>query len=162
MQMKNNDIERAISHLKIGRQTCLSFIEKLNFDQIIKIPKGFNNSIFWNVAHLVVTQQLLHYKLSGLPMYLSDEFVNDFRKGSVARTDYTETDWEHTKKKFMNLPDRLAIDYEKGLFKTYSDYSTSFGVTLRTAEDAIAFNNIHEGLHIGYVMALKKAIGTTV
>ncbi|MDX1350499.1 MAG: DinB family protein [Putridiphycobacter sp.] len=156
--MKNKEIERAISHLKIGRKTCLTFLEDLSFPQLIAIPTGFNNSIYWNIAHLVVTQQLLHYKLSGLETSLSDDFINDFRKGSTPRTDYTKADWEYVLEKFEALPLQLGVDYENGLFKNYSEYSTSFGVTLSSIEDAIAFNNIHEGLHIGYVMALKRLV----
>ncbi len=35
---------------------------------------------------------------------------------------------------------------------------TSAGIRLESVEDAIAFNNFHEGIHLGYVMALKKAL----
>jgi hypothetical protein len=156
--MKNKEIERAIRHLKIGRKTCLTFIKDLSFPQLIAIPTGFNNSIYWNIAHLVVTQQLLHYKLSGLETTLSDDFINDFRKGSTPRTNYSETDWQYVLEQFQALPERLEKDYENELFKSYTEYATSFGVTLANIEDAIAFNNIHEGLHIGYVMALKRLV----
>lgn len=158
--MKNKDVERALSHLKIGRETCLKFIDQLSFDEIITIPQGFNNSIYWNIAHLAVTQQMLQYKLAGEAMYLSDEIVNDFRKGSTARVDYKKSDWENIKKHFISLPDQMVIDYEAGKFQNYHEYATSFGVTLTCIEDAIAFNNIHEGMHIGYVMALKRAMSS--
>ncbi len=156
--MRNKDVERTISHLKIGRTTCLKLIEGLSHQQLTKIPEGFNNSIYWNIAHLVVTQQLLHYKLSDLPTYLNEDFINDFRKGSKAKANYVEEDWQNILKLFTSLPDKLLLDFEQGKFKTFTEYSTSFGVTLKTIEDALSFNNIHEGLHIGYMMALKRAI----
>ena len=156
--MKNKDIERAISNLKIGRNTCLKLIDGLTHDQLATIPKGFNNSIYWNVAHLVVTQQLLQYKLSGLPTYLSEQTITDFRKGSLPRADYSEADWRSILELFTTLPDQLVSDYEQGKFVDYKTYETSFGVTLYAIEDALAFNNIHEGLHIGYIMALKRAL----
>ena len=156
--MKNKDVSRAISNLKIGRATCLKLIEGLSHEQLITIPQGFNNSIYWNVAHLAVTQQLLQYKLSGLQTYLSEDFINDFRKGSQAKAEYSETEWNKVVELFKTLPEKLAEDYDNGKFKTYNEYHTSFGITLNSIEDAIAFNNIHEGLHIGYIMALKRAM----
>ncbi|MFK8039032.1 MAG: DinB family protein [Crocinitomicaceae bacterium] len=153
-----SDIKRAIEHFKISRETCLKLIDGLTYSQLITIPKGFNNSIFWNVSHLVVTQQLLQYKLSSLPMHISDEIVNDFRKGSVAKSDYSEIIWQKILELFSRLPSQLASDYENELFAKYNEYTTSFGVTLNSIEDAIAFNNIHEGLHIGYIMALKRVV----
>ena len=49
--------------LKKSRELVLKKIDGLSLEQLHKIPDGFKNSIAWNVAHLVVTQQLLHYKL---------------------------------------------------------------------------------------------------
>ena len=52
----------------------------------------------------------------------------------------------------------MEEDYHKGVFKTYNEYTTSYNVTLNNIEKAIMFNNVHEGLHLGYIMALKKAL----
>jgi len=42
------------------------------------------------------------------------------------------------------------------LFTNYSDYETSFGLNLTSIEEAISFNNIHEGIHFGYLLAMVK------
>ncbi len=47
-------------------------LESLTLDQLNTKPKGFNNNIFWNIKHVVITQQLLTYKLSGLPVLVSE------------------------------------------------------------------------------------------
>jgi len=156
--MKNKDVSRAISHLETGRKTLLKLIATLQHKELVKIPEGFNNSIFWNVGHLLVTQQLLNYKLAGLPLHISDEIVRDFGKGSIARSDYSEKYWQDILLLFLEMPGKLAADYNGGMFENFNEYPTSFGVTLHSIEDSIAFNNIHEGLHIGYVMALKRVI----
>ncbi len=31
-------------------------------------------------------------------------------------------------------------------------------LVLKSIEDAIQFNNFHEGIHLGYILALKKAL----
>ena len=59
--------------LKKSRALLLKELDGLTLDQIHAIPAGFKNNIAWNVAHLVVTQQLLHYKLSGLNCLCPDD-----------------------------------------------------------------------------------------
>ena len=49
-------------------------------------------------------------------------------------------------------------DYEKGIFKEFKEYTTSLNVTLKNVEDAITFNVFHEGLHLGVVLSLQKAL----
>jgi len=56
------------------------YLENNSLEDLNKIPKGFNNNIIWNIGHIVVTQQLLAYKLSGLPMQVSDDLINKYRK----------------------------------------------------------------------------------
>ena len=46
--------------------------------------------------------------------------------------------------------------YFEGKFENYTPYTTSYGISLNNIEEAISFNNIHEGLHLGYMMALSK------
>ena len=65
------------------RAIVLHYISELSLDKMHVIPKGFNNHIAWNIAHLVVTQQLLHYKLSGNDCLVSDELIMAFKKGSI-------------------------------------------------------------------------------
>ena len=41
-----------------------------------------------------------------------------------------------------------------GVFSNFTPYTTSYGYTLTCIEDAIHFNNTHEGMHLGVVIAL--------
>ena len=52
----------------------------------------------------------------------------------------------------------MASDYDEGYFAEYKTYSTSFGLELRNIENAIIYNNIHEGIHLGHVMAQRKIL----
>jgi hypothetical protein len=40
------------------------FLSGYNLDQLNTIPEGFNNNLIWNIGHIIVSQQLLVYKLS--------------------------------------------------------------------------------------------------
>ena len=52
----------------------------------------------------------------------------------------------------------LASDYDEGYFAEYKTHSTSFGLELKNIENAIIYNNIHEGIHLGHVMAQRKIL----
>ena len=133
-------------------------IVDLNDDALCVVPAGHRNNILWNLAHVVTAQQLLVYKLSGLDMYVSDEFVGQFRGGT------SPADWQSTpdiifiKSLLQELPDRFEKDLEAGIFSEYQGYTTSTGLELNTFEDGVGFNHFHEGVHTGVIMALKKLV----
>jgi len=65
---------------------------------------------------------------------------------------------DHIKSLLVSLPQKSIEDFRKGIFKEYSNYMTSAKVELTCIEDAIKFNNYHEGLHLGTVLALRKVV----
>lgn len=144
--------------LEKNRTLMASFLEKFSVEQLNKIPEGFNNNIIWNVAHLVATQQLLTYKLSGLPMRVDEAFVEMYRKGTKANGMVSTEDIATIKSMLFSSVKQTKEDYNNGVFKSYNAYTTSTGSTLTSFEDAMAFNNYHEGIHLGYILALKKSL----
>jgi len=144
--------------LKTSRKILLKIIEGLTIEQLHKIPDGFKNNIAWNLAHLVVTQQLLHYKLSGLDCLVPEELIDQHKKGTSPTKGFTEEEFEEVKELFIGLPDTLQEDYEMGIFENYSEYPTSTGFVLDSIDSAIAFNNFHEGIHLGTILAIKKLV----
>jgi len=144
--------------LKKSRQLTLKAINDLTLDQIHTIPEGFKNNIAWNVAHLVVTQQLLQYKLSGLDCLVPDELIEEHRKGTVPTKTFTEEEFEEVTDLLAGLPDTLEEDFNEGIFENYNGYETSTGFVLDTFETAVNFNNYHEGIHLGIILSLKKLV----
>lgn len=144
--------------LRKSRVLQLKAIEGLTMEQLNTIPTGFKNNIVYNIAHLVVTQQLLCYKLSGLDCLVDDELIENFKKGTTPSYQVSAQEFEKIKNLFLELPEKLATDYSKGIFKNYAAYTTSANVTLNSVEDAIAFNNFHEGIHFGVLLQLKKLV----
>ena len=49
-------------------------------------------------------------------------------------------------------------DLEKNKFQKYNEFTSMSGFTIRTAADAIVFNNYHEALHTGIMMQIRKFI----
>ncbi|QTD38996.1 DinB family protein [Polaribacter batillariae] len=144
--------------LRKSRALTLKTIEGLTLEQLHKIPEGFKNNIVWNIAHLVVTQQLLHYKLSGLNCLCPDELIETHRKGTFPTKNFTQEEFNEVLELFTGLPDTLEEDYEAGIFENYKEYTTSTGVVLDAMDMAIPFNNYHEGLHVGIIFSIKKFI----
>jgi len=127
-------------------------------EELLKIPNGFNNNIWWNIAHVAVTQQRLIYGLSGLQFNMPQEFMEKFSKGTTPDGTATEEEIEQVKKLLFTTVERTIEDFENGSFQNFKEYPTSAGVTLKSIEDAISFNFFHEGLHYGSVLALRRAI----
>lgn len=144
--------------LKKSRILILKIIEGLSIEQLNKIPEGFKNNIAWNIAHLVVTQQLLCYKLAGLKCLISDEMITNFQKGTKPTYTISEAEFKEIKTLFLALPEKLTADYEKGIFTEYNEYTTSVAVTLKNVSDALTFNLLHEGIHLGIILQLKKFV----
>lgn len=140
------------------RAIVLYYIKELSLDQLHIIPDGFNNNIAWNITHLVVTQQLLHYKLSGNDCLVSDELIAAYQKGTSPTVKFSQQAFDEVLELFQGLPSTLEEDFEAGIFKEYSAYKTSTGFVIDSMEKAIIFNNFHESLHLGVIMSLKKLV----
>lgn len=153
-----NSVKIQLTHLSKARKFMLKMIEGLTLEQLNALPKGHRNNIVWNIAHLVVTQQLLCYRLSGLPCLVSDEWIEAYRKGTFPTEKISFEQFEEIKRLFIELPLRLESDLAAGLFKTYAPYTTSVGIVLSNIEEAIRFNAFHEGIHLGVLLALKKGL----
>lgn len=127
-------------------------------EELLKIPKGYNNNIWWNIAHVVSTQQGLVYSLSELPIQIPQEFKDKFKKGTVPDGTATDAEIAEAKALLFSTIEKTIADYENGLFQNFKEYPTSAGITLKNLEDAVSFNLFHEGLHLGSVFALQKAV----
>lgn len=141
-----------------SRNAISKILENYSLEQLNKIPEGFSNNLIWNIAHVVVTQQLLVYKLSGLPMMVSDEMIEKYKKGSKPEHIITQGEVNEIRSLLFSIIEKTNDDYENGIFKNFQEYPTSTGFVLKNVEDALAFNNFHEGLHIGILMSLRKLV----
>jgi hypothetical protein len=141
-----------------NRNILEGFLNQFSLDELNKVPDGFSNNLIWNIAHVVVTQQLLVYGNSQLPMLVSDEMVAKYRKGTKAEQKATQEEVNEIKALLFSTLEKTQDDYYNGLFKNYTEYTVSTKSTLTNVEQALEFNNFHEGIHLGYILALKKSI----
>lgn len=140
------------------RANFIQLIDGLSIEQVNRIPAGFNNNIIWNFAHAISAQQILCYKLSGLTPVVDEHFVELFKKGTKPEQFIDEEKLVHIKKLATVTIEKLKVDVADKLFTNYTAYTTSYNVSLSCIEDAIQFISVHEGLHYGYAMALRKLV----
>lgn len=147
--------EQTFNLHKATRTKLLRYLETLSAEQLAKVPTGFNNNVLWNIAHCIATQQILCYKLSGVTPLVSSDFIEMYRKGSFPNGHIpSEEEINSLKKLLITTQEQLQLDYQQGIFSNYKTYMTSYGFELTNIEDAINFNNTHESMHLGTVIAL--------
>ncbi len=140
------------------RNNILKLINPYSEKELNAIPKNYKNNLIWNAGHCLVTQQLLVYYLSGNKMQIPMEWVDLFKKGTRPESELDSDMMAAIRTQLKVSSEKLEEDYTQNLFTEYKPYMTSFGFALNTIEDAIAFNNLHESLHLGYMMALKNEL----
>ena len=149
----------ALKVLPKTRHFFNGIIEKIAIEDLNKIPKGFNNNLIWNIGHIVVTEQLLVYKLSGLPLMVSDALVEKYKKGTKPEGDASQDEVDEIKNLLFSTIERTQKDYNNKVFKSYQEYTVSTtGNTLSNVDDALDFVHFHEGMHFGYVLAQLRAL----
>lgn len=156
---KLNIMDFTFQVLQNTRGIFKTIIENNSLKNLNKIPKGFNNNIIWNIGHVIVTEQLLAYKLSGLEPSLSDEMINKYRKDTKPNGELSQIEINEIKDLLWSTIEKTKEDYYDDIFENYNSYTVSTtGNTLSNIDEALQFVAIHEGLHYGYVLALLKAI----
>lgn len=149
--------------LPLAQQTRANYTQILrehSLAELNAIPIGFNNNIIWNIAHIVATTDILFYSLQGLSAKLDPTFIDQFRKGSKPSKFIEQTEVEDIQHMLNTQYDWLEKDVIDGhLSNTLAKpYLTSYGFELCTLNDIIRFNQVHEALHFGVIMSLRKFI----
>jgi len=152
------DTLATITQIKNTRAFILELVKDLSIGQLNKIPTGFNNNIIWNIAHLTAAQQNMCYVRSGLAVTVKEEQFSAFLSGTKPDKFAEKQEIASIFDTLLNSMDRLAADYTSGIFVEFDPWDKRYGMKLNSIEDAINFIPFHEGMHIGYIMALKKLV----
>ena len=149
---------RTFEITRTSRKVLLQILEKHTLEELNTIPHGFSNNLIWNIGHIIVVQQMLVYNLSGLPMMVSIEMVEKYKKGTKPEHNANQTEIDEIKRLLFETIDQSDVDFADKIFKTYQEFTTMSGFTIKTAKDAMAFNYYHEGVHTGIMMQIRKFI----
>ena len=139
-----------------NRRIFLSMLENYSLEQLNFIPEGYNNNIFWNIAHSAATMQLLVYSLSNSNWRIPKEIVKGYRNGTRPERLYTQEEVDAVRSILVSSAEQCERDYNDGYFGDYKGFTTVTGFDMKSVEDAINFNLYHEGVHMGYVLAMRR------
>tara|TARA_B100000767_G_C19776681_1_gene542979 strand:+ start:3931 stop:4386 length:456 start_codon:yes stop_codon:yes gene_type:complete len=134
------------------------FLNHFTLEQLNTVPKGFNNNIIWNVAHALVTQQLIMYGLSGVTPLVPQEWIDAYKKGTKPERDVSQEQVDQIDKALFSSLNQLKEDLGFNLFKKFQPYATSSKMELDSIDTAFPFILFHDGIHIGSVLALAKLV----
>jgi len=147
-----------IEILRKTRANFLNVIADLTIEQLNEIPPGFNNNIIWNLGHLLATQQSLCYLKAGLKMTIDDHYFLNYKPETKPNGFVESNEVENIKALFISVVGHLESDYNKNVFASYPPWTNRYGIEITNIDDALAFVLFHEGIHLGYVMALKRLL----
>ncbi|HEX2900728.1 MAG TPA: DinB family protein [Bacteroidia bacterium] len=150
------------TQFEILRQTRANFLKLIDGHSLAtlnQVPVGYNNNLIWNFGHAIVSTQLLIYRPTGQPMHIDDALIEKYRRGTKPDGKVNSAELETLRTLCKTTLDALEADHAAGAFSQFEAYTTGFGVHLTSAEDAMRFIPLHEALHLGYAMALKRMLG---
>lgn len=153
------NIEYIIETIRCTRQNFMKLVDGCSLEKLNHIPEGFSNNIVWNLAHVISSQQVLCYELSGLSLRVDESFADAYRPGTFPEKFVSESRLGMITEELFKTIDWLSDDYGSGVFKNYKERQTKFGVLITNIDEAISYVSTHETLHFGYAKALSRLIG---
>lgn len=154
-------MEHLFTIIRQTRKNFIHLIESASIEELNQVPAGFNNNMIWNFGHIIVSQQLLCYKLAGLEPKISDTMTLEYQKGTKPERFIEQAEVEGLKALMLSTIDVLESDLKAGSFINYHGFMTSYGVALDSMADAIRFFPVHDAFHYGCASAIKKVINNT-
>lgn len=125
------------------------------------IPAGWNNNIRWHIGHLITTPRVLTFDLFKEELGMPAGYRAWFGKGSSPK------DWGGAAIPALEELAEELLASTAEVFKAMAGreeepfpqpYKTSVGVILHTPIEALAFSQGHDGIHLGMLMALARAV----
>lgn len=151
-------MKKTLEVMKACRAKWLTTLNDLTNEELNQIPTGFSNNLAWQLGHVVVSQQLLCYKLSGNPFLVDENLIDLYKNGSKPERNFSTEEIEQMKGYLISTVDQLVVDLENGIFENFTPYTVSTypGFALNNINDAIKFIVSHDALHYGCSLMIKS------
>ncbi|GMX66800.1 DinB family protein [Paenibacillus elgii] len=148
-----------INTINIARQMTIDKVEGINEELFDIQPPQFNNTIRWNVGHIIAVMDLLVFKRITETSNLQEGFADLF-KGGTKPSDRTSTPpskaelVELLKKQLNDLKETFADRVDEKLPEPFQNRDFKF----ETIGDVLGFVIVHEGMHTTTISNYVKVI----
>lgn len=143
------------------RDSSIELLDSIAYEeQADVIPDGYNNSLRWNLGHILVAQEgILYYFGMNQSGELSTKIQEAFKTGTSPK------DWSDSPLTLLELRESL-LEQKERIRKTFSGRLGEPAANvfefrdkrLKTLGDLFIFTLWHEGLHQGVINGMKRAI----
>ncbi|MEI3607291.1 DinB family protein [Pseudogracilibacillus sp. SE30717A] len=145
--------EMIFQQINLVRKITLNEMKYLSEDQVDQMPKGFRNTIRWNLGHIYTFQNLLFSKFGGKNIQTSSRYLELFSPGTKP------ADWDGKIPALSELKQHLEEQPEKmkeSLSGQLDDKIAKKFLSQSTIGGLLIFSIYHEGMHLGAIKDLKK------
>ena len=146
------DLTRFIRGLMLGQ------LEGLSDDDWCAIPEGLSNNILWNAGHIAFYQSAFLLKHFGQPTPVPDSFKDPFKAGSNPKEWTEKPDAAAVIAALKALPDAIAAADAAGAYASCKEFKLGDRLTMTDPFEIFMFHAMHEGVHNGRIIAIKKLL----
>ena len=91
-------------------------------------------------------------------MCISDDLFDRYKPGTKPSSVVSQDEINELKMLLTSLIEQTEKDFYSGKFIVFNERTTATGFHLAALRDAFEFNSFHEGLHLGYMMSIRKFV----
>ncbi|MGM0804338.1 MAG: DinB family protein [Bacillota bacterium] len=151
--MKNDIL---LKQLAAFRHNTISTVEGLTEVEADFIPEGFNNNIRWNLGHIFLDQyDWLYHKIredNPAPIHYRELFGYGTKPENLQQTPPTLQELRH------RLMEQVQVIGEQFGHRLHQELDEPTELGMNTFAEVLPRTFYHEGLHLGTILAIKRAI----
>lgn len=158
-------VETLLDQTLSVRQMIVKVLKSIPVEQADTIPPTWHNNARWHAGHLLVTPCLLTHGLLKEDLTVPAVYRQWFAKESSPAA-WTEADaiptYADLVDEIIPLGGRLIESFKDRLNEPFLEpYTTSVGIVLKNPADAFTMSLMHDGIHLGMLLALRRALQAT-
>lgn len=151
-------MEKTFHTIKTVRENFLKLISGISIESLNEVPPGFNNNIIWNFGHIIASQQILCYEFTDNKPLIENCYISSYRNGTKPDHFIDNAELEILKENLLSTIDCTEHNLKNNLFENFRPKLLHFGLKLEDIQDALRWVPVHDAIHFGYSLALKKMV----
>jgi hypothetical protein len=144
--------------MKTVREWLFRSSQGLTTEQLLAVPHGSRNNILWNIGHVITDQCNMIYSPCGLASPLPADYSRYFDPGTSPQDWICPPEVSEVIETAIQLPDRVEADAGNGNFESFAPLALDDGIVLEDFDGALSHCNLHEAIHLGVIMTLRRLV----